>query len=103
MVVTPDNVYIRSTPEAGGLPDASDFTREGDRRQTAAEVVWTHARPSAAMLAAYEDDPSWPRTGWTSPSLQETLTTLIAGTLNRAPLNPERRSSAQLPLEQTCV
>ncbi len=45
----------------------------------------------------------WPRTGWTSPSLQETLTTLIAGTLNRAPLNPERRSSAQLPLEQTCV
>ncbi|MEV6702779.1 TetR family transcriptional regulator [Streptomyces sp. NPDC051453] len=51
----------------------------------AAGAVWTHARPSAAMLAAYEDDPSLAvhRMEF-APSLHETLATLIAGTLARA-------------------
>ncbi|MEU1201544.1 TetR family transcriptional regulator [Streptomyces sp. NPDC005813] len=51
----------------------------------AAGAVWTHARPSAAMLAAYEEDPSLAvyRMDF-APSLQETLTTLVAGTLARA-------------------
>ncbi|MES5823178.1 TetR family transcriptional regulator [Streptomyces sp. RG80] len=48
-------------------------------------AVWTHARPSAAMRAAYEADPSLAalRMDFTT-TLQEMLTTLIAGTLTRA-------------------
>ncbi|WP_446039083.1 TetR family transcriptional regulator [Streptomyces sp. SID1121] len=51
----------------------------------AAGALWTHARPSAAMLAAYEDDPALAvhRMDF-APSLRETLTILIAGTLARA-------------------
>ncbi|MER5948491.1 TetR family transcriptional regulator [Streptomyces sp. NPDC001904] len=51
----------------------------------AAGAVWTHARPSAAMLAAYEDDPSLATHRMDfAPALQENLTTLIAGALTRA-------------------
>lgn len=50
-----------------------------------AGAIWTHARPSASMLAAYEADPSlavW-RVDFTS-ALHEMLATLVAGTLARA-------------------
>jgi AcrR family transcriptional regulator len=48
-------------------------------------AVWTHARPSASMLAAYAADPSLEalRLDFT-PSLRGMLTTLVAGTLARA-------------------
>lgn len=47
-------------------------------------AVWTHARPSAAMLTAYEADPSLAalRMDFTD-TLSEMLATLIAGTLAR--------------------
>ncbi|POX63485.1 TetR family transcriptional regulator [Streptomyces sp. Ru62] len=45
-------------------------------------AIWTHARPSEAMLTAYEADPSLAvlRMDF-EPTLQDLLTTLIAGTL----------------------
>lgn len=48
-------------------------------------AVWTHARPSQGMLAAYAADPSLAvlRLDF-ADTLQDTLTTLIAGTLARA-------------------
>ncbi|AEY93946.1 transcriptional regulator [Streptomyces hygroscopicus subsp. jinggangensis 5008] len=48
-------------------------------------AVWTHARPSTAMLAAYAADPSLAalRMDFTT-TLEEILTTLIIGTLARA-------------------
>ncbi|MGW0827563.1 TetR family transcriptional regulator [Streptomyces sp. NPDC002845] len=48
-------------------------------------AVWTHARPSPSMLAAYEADPSLAalRMDFTA-TLEEMLATLIAGTLTRA-------------------
>jgi AcrR family transcriptional regulator len=49
-----------------------------------AGAVWTHARPSAAMLAAYDADPSLAALRMDfAPALQQTLATLIAGTLTR--------------------
>lgn len=50
-----------------------------------AGAVWTHARPSPAMLAAYEADPSLAvlRTDF-ARMLEETLATLVAGALARA-------------------
>lgn len=51
----------------------------------AAGAVWTHARPSAAMLAAYDADPTLAALRMDfAPALQQTLATLIAGTLARA-------------------
>ncbi|MEV7283128.1 TetR family transcriptional regulator [Streptomyces sp. NPDC093252] len=46
--------------------------------------VWTHARPSVAMLAAYDSDPALTvlRVDFI-PTLQAMLATLIAGTLAR--------------------
>ncbi|MEE2037614.1 hypothetical protein Q8791_10320 [Nocardiopsis sp. CT-R113] len=48
-------------------------------------AVWTHARPSPAMLAAYEADPSLTafQLDFTT-ALQEKPATLIAGTIARA-------------------
>lgn len=48
-------------------------------------AVWTHARPSRAMLAAYEADPSLTayKLDFTT-TLSDLLATLIAGTLARA-------------------
>ncbi|MCK1816891.1 TetR family transcriptional regulator [Streptomyces sp. XM4011] len=48
-------------------------------------AVWTHARPSRAMLAAYEADPSLTayKLDFTT-ALSDLLATLIAGTLARA-------------------
>ncbi|WP_282089381.1 TetR/AcrR family transcriptional regulator [Streptomyces tendae] len=48
-------------------------------------AVWTHARPSPAMLAAYEADPSLTafKLDFVT-ALQEILATLTAGTLARA-------------------
>ncbi|MFD7508438.1 TetR family transcriptional regulator [Streptomyces sp. NPDC059853] len=47
-------------------------------------AVWTHARPSRAMLAAYEADPSLTvyKLDFTT-ALSDLLTTLIAGTIAR--------------------
>ncbi|WP_433696823.1 TetR family transcriptional regulator [Nocardiopsis sp. CA-288880] len=50
-------------------------------------AVWTHSRPSEAMLAAYRDDPSL--TAFELDfvtALQEMLATLAAGTIARASL-----------------
>lgn len=48
-------------------------------------AVWTHARPSAAMLAAYEADPSLAVLKMDfAVSLRQMLATLTAGTLARA-------------------
>ncbi|MFE9707582.1 TetR family transcriptional regulator [Streptomyces sp. NPDC005930] len=48
-------------------------------------AVWTHARPSAAMLAAYEADPSLTAFKLDFvPALQDMLATLTAGTIARA-------------------
>lgn len=48
-------------------------------------AVWTHARPSAAMLAAYEADPSLAALRMDfAATLEEMLATLIAGTLLRS-------------------
>lgn len=72
----------RYLPELGGHADqfcAQAFMVSG--------AVWTHARPSAAMLTAYEADPSLAalRMDFTT-TLKDMLTTLIAGTLTRAEL-----------------
>ncbi|WP_232788708.1 hypothetical protein [Streptomyces odonnellii] len=50
-----------------------------------AGAVWTHARPSAAMLDAYDADPSLAqlRMGF-APALRTVLAALMAGTLARA-------------------
>ena len=71
-------------PELGGQADqfcAQAFMVSG--------AVWTHARPSAAMLTAYAADPSLAalRMDFTT-TLQEMLTTLIAGTLVREQNGP---------------
>ncbi|MCA6094718.1 TetR/AcrR family transcriptional regulator [Streptomyces sp. SCA3-4] len=70
----------RHLPELGGHADqlcAQAIMVSG--------AVWTHARPSAAMLAAYAADPSLAalRMDFTN-ALEEMLTTLVAGTLARA-------------------
>ncbi|MEV0617432.1 hypothetical protein AB0I81_29210 [Nonomuraea sp. NPDC050404] len=45
-------------------------------------AVWTHARPSAAMLAAYAADPTLAAMKMDfAPALRALVTTLIAGTL----------------------
>ncbi|CAM5360604.1 TetR/AcrR family transcriptional regulator OS=Streptomyces tendae OX=1932 GN=GUR47_24385 PE=4 SV=1 [Streptomyces tendae] len=48
-------------------------------------AVWTHARPSAAMLAAYEADPSLTAFKLDFvPALRDMVATLTAGTIARA-------------------
>ncbi|MEU6193554.1 TetR family transcriptional regulator [Streptomyces sp. NPDC047061] len=78
----------------GNVVALADLARQylpelGDRaEQLSAQVymvagaVWTHARPSPGVLAAYDADPSLAalRMDFTS-SLQEMVATLIAGTL----------------------
>jgi AcrR family transcriptional regulator len=67
-------------PELGGRAD--EFCAQA---VMVSGAVWTHARPSAAMLTAYEGDSSFAalRMDFTT-TLQEMLTTLIAGPLSRA-------------------
>ncbi|MFM9607389.1 TetR/AcrR family transcriptional regulator [Streptomyces niveiscabiei] len=80
-----DNVAALSELARRHLPELGD---DADRFCAQAVMVsgavWTHARPSAAMLTAYEADPSLAalRMDFTT-TLEETLTTLIAGTLTR--------------------
>ncbi|MET7574739.1 TetR/AcrR family transcriptional regulator [Streptomyces sp. NPDC005492] len=67
------------------LPELGEGAGQlGGQVYMAAGAVWTHARPSPGMLAAYEGDPSLAvlRMDFTS-SLQEMVATLIAGTLAR--------------------
>ncbi|MFE4520230.1 TetR/AcrR family transcriptional regulator [Kitasatospora sp. NPDC056783] len=67
----------RHLPELGGHTD-----RFCAQAVMVSGAVWTHARPSAAMLAAYEADPSLAALRMDfSTTLEEMLTTLIAGTL----------------------
>lgn len=48
-------------------------------------AVWAHAHPSAAMLAAYEQDPSPAALRLDfATTLRETLEVLLAGLLARA-------------------
>ncbi|MFE6488947.1 TetR family transcriptional regulator [Streptomyces sp. NPDC057757] len=48
-------------------------------------VVWTHSRPSQAMLTAYDADPSLAALSMHfGPTLQEMIATLTTGTLARA-------------------
>lgn len=48
-------------------------------------VVWTHSRPSQAMLTAYNADPSLAALSMHfGPTLQEMIATLAAGVLTRA-------------------
>jgi AcrR family transcriptional regulator len=55
-----------------------------------AGALWTHTRPSASMLAAYDTDPALAAMHMDFPTaLEETLATLIAGTIART--TPERR------------
>ncbi|MFK4105844.1 TetR family transcriptional regulator [Streptomyces sp. NPDC019531] len=67
------------------LPELGDGAEQlGGQVYMAAGAVWTHARPSPGMLAAYDADPSLARLrmDFTS-SLREMVATLIAGTLAR--------------------
>ncbi|MFI7611221.1 TetR family transcriptional regulator [Nonomuraea terrae] len=69
----------RHVPELG-----EDSERMCASAILAVGAVWTHARPSAAMLAAYEADPALAvmRMEFV-PSLRDILATLVAGTLAR--------------------
>jgi AcrR family transcriptional regulator len=47
-------------------------------------ALWTHARPSASVLAAYESDPALAAIRMDFPAaIEETLATLFAGTIAR--------------------
>jgi AcrR family transcriptional regulator len=64
-----------------GEPDAQRFAA-GTALVTGA--VWTHARPSAAMLAAYEADPALAALRLDfAPTLREVMDVLLAGLLAR--------------------
>jgi hypothetical protein len=65
--------------------DEGQAQRLGAATVMVISAVWTHAQPSAAMLEAYEADPSLAafRLDF-SQALTEMLQTLIAGTLARA-------------------
>ncbi|MET7451867.1 TetR family transcriptional regulator [Streptomyces sp. NPDC005574] len=67
------------------LPElGEDAVRLCSQAILVAGAVWTHARPSAAMLAAYDSDPSLAALRVDFPSaLKDTLLTLTAGTLAR--------------------
>jgi AcrR family transcriptional regulator len=52
-------------------------------------AVWTHSRPSAGMLAAYEDDPELAEYRMTfTPTLEDMIAVLIAGNLSAATHQP---------------
>ncbi|WP_215542773.1 TetR/AcrR family transcriptional regulator [Amycolatopsis sp. CA-230715] len=73
-------VLLRHVPELG--EDAMRFVAMGGM---VAGTIWTHARPSAAVLAAYEADPelaAW-RIDFVS-TLRETLSVLLTGFLARS-------------------
>ncbi|MFC4030013.1 TetR family transcriptional regulator [Streptomyces polygonati] len=78
------NVVATATALRACLPELDDR----DRQQLVAAMimmvgaVWTHTRPSPAMLAAYEADPSLTAYAMDfTTSLRQVLTTLAAGTL----------------------
>lgn len=81
-----DNVAALSALARRHLPELGDHADQlCAQAMMVSGAVWTHARPSAAMLAAYAADPSLAalRMDFTA-TLEEMLTTLIAGTLARA-------------------
>jgi AcrR family transcriptional regulator len=73
-------VILRHVPELGD----HDALRFAAVMIMAAGAIWTHSRPSAAMLAAYEADPELAafRIDFAS-ALRETLEVLLAGLLVR--------------------
>ncbi|MEW2514807.1 TetR family transcriptional regulator [Streptomyces sp. NPDC046870] len=81
-----DNVAALAALARAKLPELGDQ----DWKLAAATfmvigAVWTHARPSRAMLAAYDADPALAALRQDfEDSLRDMLTTVIAGTLARA-------------------
>ncbi|MCF3965270.1 TetR/AcrR family transcriptional regulator [Streptomyces fuscigenes] len=80
------NVVVLAGLVRGYLPEAGERAdRLAAEAIMVAGAVWTHARPSAAMLAAYEDDPELALLKMDfASSLRDLLTTLAAGALARA-------------------
>ncbi len=80
-----DNVAALAVLARRYLPELGDHAdRFCAQAIMVSGAVWTHARPSTAMLAAYEADPSLAalRMDFTT-TLQDMLATLITGTLSR--------------------
>ncbi|WP_405539309.1 TetR family transcriptional regulator [Streptomyces sp. NBC_00075] len=80
-----DNVIALATPVRQHVPELGDRAEQLCAQVLmVAGTVWTYARPSPAMLAAYDADPSVAalRIDFTA-TLEEMLNTLIAGTLAR--------------------
>ncbi|MFG3585476.1 TetR/AcrR family transcriptional regulator [Streptomyces sp. NPDC047990] len=68
--------YLPELGESAGLFSAQAFMMAG--------AVWTHARPSPGMLAAYDADPSLAALRMDfAATLQEMVATLLAGILTR--------------------
>jgi AcrR family transcriptional regulator len=87
-----DNVAALATLVRQQLPelDARAFELCGQIMMVSG-AVWTHARPSRSLLAAYAADPSLAKLRMDfTRSLQEMLATLIAGTLQRVDVQHQR-------------
>ncbi|MFF8911688.1 TetR/AcrR family transcriptional regulator, partial [Streptomyces olivaceoviridis] len=83
-----DNVAALAALARRHLPELGDHADQlCAQALMVSGAVWTHARPSAAMLAAYAADPQLAalRMDFTT-TLEDMLTTLITGTLTRAEL-----------------
>ncbi|WP_234338296.1 hypothetical protein [Streptomyces sp. NRRL F-5727] len=80
-----DNVAALAALARRRLPELGDHAdRFCAEAIMVSGAVWTRARPSAAMLAAYEADPSLAALRMDfATTLREMLTTLITGTLAR--------------------
>ncbi len=68
------------------LPELGDTAQQACAQiLMATGAVWTHSRPSPAMVEAYAKDPALAALSMDfALALQETVATLIAGTLSRA-------------------
>jgi AcrR family transcriptional regulator len=74
------HLILRHVPELG----EHDATRFAAAMIMVTGAIWTHSRPSAAMLAAYEADPALAAMRLDfGPTLRETLQVLLAGLLAR--------------------
>ncbi|MGW0873358.1 TetR family transcriptional regulator [Streptomyces sp. NPDC002740] len=84
------NVGVLAALADAHLPDLGERTfRLAASITMTIGAVWTHSRPSPAMLAAYEADPDLAaaRMDFTA-SLQDVVATLAAGSIARATLAP---------------
>ncbi|MBE8478034.1 TetR/AcrR family transcriptional regulator [Streptomyces justiciae] len=90
-----DNVAALATLARRHLPELGDHADQLCAQTIMISgAVWTHARPSTAMLTAYAADPTLAalRMDFTT-TLQEMLTTLIAGTLTRTQTRPTTQTT----------